>query len=703
MKNSAENPKVTAAHLGRKAFVYLRQSSLRQVRENQESQRLQYGMADRARELGWKNVDVLDMDLGRSAAVGAARREGFERLIASVAMGQVGIVLSREASRLSRTDKDWCQLLEVCGVFGTLIADAERVYDLKQIDDQLMLGIKGMLSVVELSTIKIRLLQGMEAKAARGELFRMVPVGYVREGKDKVMKDPDRRVQEAMELLFRKFREIRSARQTFLWFHAEGVELPVNRWEGGKARTTWQVPTHAFIANALRNPFYAGAYFWGRRPTEITLVEGRLQRRSGRERRPGECRVFLWGHHEGYIDRETFEENVRIMRGNNLKVEHDESVAPIRAGQGLLVGLLRCGRCGRKLHVRYWGKSGTAARYLCDGDYAMGGKYCLGFGGSTVDRRFGQELVKVLSPLGTRAAVEAIERRRSGERDRREAMARQLEQVEYEAKRAFEQYDEVDARNRLVAAELEGRWNDRLERMERLRVELAELDAEIRPLSEEEQARILELGERFSEVWESGACPVELRKKIIRTVVEEVIVNLDEAGKRLHLVIHWKGGSHTAFEMEKPRSGVGRQTSLEDLEVIRRMAARYGDDEIARVLTKLGRRTATGKRWNEERVAATRKKYSIEGRKRSTPDPDVLTLARAAEYGGVSDTTIKRLVEAGLLKKEQAAPWAPWEIRRSDLEVEPVRSILKRLRETGKLVLGGDSSAAQGRLFVQAQ
>jgi DNA invertase Pin-like site-specific DNA recombinase len=703
MKNLAGNPKITPEHLGRKAFVYLRQSSLHQVRENQESQRLQYGMADRARELGWKDVEVIDMDLGRSAGIGAAEREGFERVVASVAMGQVGIVLSREASRLGRTDKDWCRLMEVCSVFGTLIGDAERVYDLKQLDDQLMLGIKGMLSVVELSTIKMRLLQGMEAKAARGELFRRVPAGYVREGKNKVTKDPDRRVQEAMALLFRKFRETRSARQTFLWFHTQGVELPVNRWERGNARIAWQRPTHAFVANTLKNPFYAGAYFWGRRPTEMALVEGRLRRRTGKERGPQECRVFLWDHHEGYIDRETFEENQGILHGNNLKMESDESVAPIRAGQGLLVGLLRCGRCGRKLHVRYWGKSGTAARYLCAGDYSMGGRYCLAFGGSTVDRRFGGELVKVLSPLGTRAAVEAIERRRSGERERREAMARQLEQVEYEAKRAFEQYDEVDARNRLVAAELEQRWNERLERMKRLRAELAELDAELRPLSEEEQARILKLGERFSEVWESAACPVELRKKIIRTVVEEVIVSIDQAGKKLHLVIHWKGGSHTALEMEKPRSGVGRQTSLQDLEVIRRMAVRYGDDEIARVLTKLGRRTATGKRWNEERVAATRKKYSIEGRKRSTPDPDILTLARAAEFGGVSDTTIKRLVESGLLKKDQVAPWAPWEIRRSDLEAEPVRSILKGLRETGKLVLEGDSSAAQGRLFAEAQ
>ena len=703
MNNLSRSHKITPVHLERKAVVYLRQSSQRQVRENKESQRLQYSLADRAKELGWKTVEVIDEDLGASASVGAAQRKGFERLIGAVAIGEVGIVMSREASRLSRTDKDWCQLLEVCAVFGTLIGDGDQIYDLKEMDDQLVLGIKGTLSVVELNVIKRRLLAGMEAKAKRGELFRMVPPGYVRVGKDAVAKDPDRRVQEAVGLIFRKFREIRSVRQTFLWFQTTEVELPVNRREGGTSRIVWQPPTHSFIASALRNPFYAGAYFWGRRSSEMVLVEGRLRRRPTRERRLEECRVFLWDHHEGYIDRETFEENLRIVRGNNLQIKSDESVGPIRAGQGILVGLIRCGRCGRKMHVRYWGKSGTAARYLCVGEYHQGGKYCLAFGGATVDRHFGQELMKVVSPLGMRAALEAIDRRRSGEQERRQAMARQLEQVEYEVKRAFEQYNEVDPRNRLVAEELERRWNEKLQRVEHLKTALAEMDREVRPLTEEEQGRIMDLGERFSGVWESASCPVELKKKIIRTVVEEVIVDTDERGERLRFIVHWKGGSHTPFEMQKPRSGVGRQTSMEDIELIRRMAVRYGDGQIAAVLNKLDRRTATGKRWTEYSVTYTRKAYSIDGQRRTILDPEILTLNGAADYSGASDTTIRRLVESGMLKMVQVVPWAPWEIRRSDLDSEPVRGILKRLRETGKLVIEGDRSSDQGTLFTEPQ
>jgi hypothetical protein len=320
-----------------------------------------------------------------------------------------------------------------------------------------------------------------------------------------------------------------------------------------------------------------------------------------------------------------------------------------------------------------------------------------------VDRRFGEEFLRVLSPLGMRAAAEAIQRRRSQDGDRRQATSRQLEQIEYEAKRAFEQYNEVDPRNRLVAEELERRWNRKLQEAEMHKASLAEMDRRLRPLSEEEEARILGLGGRISEVWESDGCPAELKKRIIRTVVEEVIVNLDEIGRRLKLVIHWKGGSHTPFETDQTRSGVGRPTAMEDLELIRRMAECHGDDEIARVLNKLGRKTGTGRAWNQSRVSATRKSYSIEGAAHVTPDPEILTLARAAKHTGTSDTTIKRLVDAGLLKNEQIAPWAPWRIRRSDLDSEPVRSIVKHLRETGKLILGGDTSGGQKRIFPDPQ
>lgn len=690
--------KIKPQHLARKAVVYLRQSSGKQVRENLASQRLQYGLKHRARELGWSEVEILDQDLGSSASLGAPPRHDFDRLVGTVALGEVGIIMSREVSRLSRTDKDWCHLLEVCRVFDTLLGDAEQVYDLSQMDDQLILGIKGTMSVVELNVLRQRLQQGAEEKARRGDLVRLLPPGYRRDVPGKVVKDPDQRVQQAIALVFDKFRQTWSLRQTFLWFDDEGIRLPVNKSVGGRMRIVWQQPTHAFIADVLHNPFYAGAYVYGRRPVETVLKDGHLVKRQGKYQRPQDSRVFIRDHHEGYIAWQTYEENLRKMRSNALGSQANESVVSVRSGQGLLAGVLRCGRCGRRLHVRYWGKSGTAARYLCKGEYDGGGRYCLGFGGRGVDRRFGEELLRVLSPLGMRASVKAIERRRSENDEQRAALSLQLQQLEYEVRRAFEQYDEVDPRNRLVASELERRWNDKLAEAQELRATLAE-DGQLPELTDEERDTLLALGERFEPVWCSERCPMELKKKIVRTVIEEAIVNLDEATNKLRFVIHWKGGTHTQLEMEKPKSAVGQKTADEDLDIIRKMAVRYGDDVIAYVLTKLGRRTGKGKRWSQQRVATARRNHSITGQKRSRPDPEILSMGQAAKHCGVSTATIKRLVSSGLLHMQQVVPWAPWEIRRSDLNSEPVRSVIQRLHEPGRLVLERVGSESQIKLF----
>jgi len=692
------NNKICEHHLNRKAVVYLRQSSDKQVRYNTESTRLQYALADRAKEMGWSDVEVIDSDLGSSAGIGANQRDGFDYLIALVAKKEVGIVMSREVSRLSRTDKDWCRLLEICQIFDTLISDDEQIYDLSLIDDQLILGIKGTMSVVELKVLRMRCIAGMEEKARRGELKRLLPSGYIWDQLDNVVKDPDKRIQEAINMIFKKFRELWAMRQTFLYFHTEGIQLPVNKKKDGKMKIVWQLPTLSFIKGVLTNAFYAGVYVYGRRVTEKVVKDGKIISRTGKALKPEECRVFIKDHHDGYIDWVSYKENQKMINNNRLNLEKDDTVTSIRAGQGLLSGVLRCRRCGRKLHVRYWGKSGTAARYLCKGDFDSGGKYCLGFGGSTVDRRFSKELLKVISPLGMQASLAAMKMLTNKKSDKCKAIENQIKQVEYETQRAFEQYNEVDPRNRLVAGELERRWNEKLEELENMRRQMTETDQEIEALSNEEKKRIMQLGETFKEVWENENCSSESKKKIIRTVVEEIIVDMDE-DELLHFIIHWKGGSHTEFKMQKPVSGVGQKTSMEDIEIIRKMGVRYGDDEIARVLNKLGRRTGKGKRWNEQRVMWIRRRNSIAGRKRSTPDKEILTLGRAARYSNVSQGTIKRLVSSGLLNKEQIVPWAPWEIKRADLDSEPVHGIIERLKSTGKLILKRDNSPVQLSLF----
>src|SRR5580700_176462 len=482
------NPKIKQEHLARKAIVYLRQSSERQVRQNTESQRLQYDMAERVRGLGWQEVEIINTDLGTSAAIGAVYREGFERVLSSVALGEVGIVASREVSRLSRTDKDWCRLVEVCQIFGTLIGDEQQVYDLSYLDDQLVLGIKGTLSVVELKVLRQRMQAGQESKARRGELFKRLPVGYVLDPLGKIVFHPDQRICEAIRLVFAKFRERWSVRQTFQWFRDHDVELPANPIQG--TQLVWKIPSQSLVRDILINPFYAGAYVWGRRPVTTLLVDGRLEKHQEATRQAEECRVFIPNHHVGYIDWATYEENQRMLRRNSVNWQGDESMAAIRAGQGLLVGLLRCGHCGRKLHVRYWGGRGTHARYLCKGDYDDGGEYCLGFGGASVDRRLSQELLKVISPLGVEASLKALEELRTGEIAQRSILSSKLDQLQYEARKAFEQYDAVDARNRLVASELERRWNAKLEEIEVVKQQLSSLDAQRYSLSSEEEARI---------------------------------------------------------------------------------------------------------------------------------------------------------------------------------------------------------------------
>ena len=303
--------------------------------------------------------------------------------------------------------------------------------------------------------------------------------------------------------------------------------------------------------------------------------------------------------------------------------------------------------------------------------------------------------------MGAEASLRALEELSAGDAAQHAALSSKLEQLEYEAKKAFEQYDAVDARNRLAASELERRWNERLEEIEAVKQRFSSLDAKRYSLSPEEGNRIRSMGDNFAEVWQSDHCPPTLKKMIYRTAIEEIIVRTDQDKRTLEFIIHWKGGAHTQLAMERPRSATETATSMEALEIIRRMAVRHGDDQIASVLNRLGYSTGKGKRWNQTRVATARRNHSIVGQKRALPDPERVSLSEAARIGGVSHRTIERLVEAGLLKREQATPRAPWEIRRVDLNAEPIRRIINRLLRTGKLILQGGSVEDQPALFTE--
>ena len=683
------NSKIKEVHLKRRAAVYIRQSSGRQVLHNQESQRLQYALKAKAVEWGWSDVEIIDCDLGISASVGN-KRVGFDGMTAAVALGEVGIIFSREASRLSRTDKDWARLFEVCSLFDTLISDGDQIYDSNCADDQLILGIRAAMSVAELRTIRIRLVAGMENKAKRGEFQRALPAGYIWDSCGKVVIDPDARVKDAIDLVFKKFREIQSIRQTHLWFHAQNIELPVHQYQSPRGGVTWQLPKQGCVHRILKNHCFAGVYVWGRDSVRMDYVNGNVVKRRKRGCDARKSKVFLEGNHPGYITIDEFEENQILISKNCLKQTQTERVGAARDGQGLLGGILRCGRCGRKIYVVYYGKSGTASRYICRGDYNAGGRYCIAFGGSTVDKRFSTMFLGVISPFGVEASMQAAKGSIGKSREKAGIIARKISQLEYEVKRSFEQYNSVDPRNRLVASELEQRWNHKLEELESARKEHSACEEEQHDVSAIESGKILALGSRFADLWANPLCKNSLKKKVIRTVIEEVVVNLDDQTETLKFAVHWKGGCHTALDMPKPPAGVGQKTDDGDLDIIRKMAARYCDSDIARVLNRMGRMTATGKRWNGTRIQSTRGNHNIPGHTTKVEDPEVLTLGQAAKFLNVSETTVKNLVASGELEKIQVVPWAPWEIKRTALSSDRIRQIIDCLHRSGKLMLGGN-------------
>jgi DNA invertase Pin-like site-specific DNA recombinase len=691
--------KIANEHLSRKAIVYLRQSSISQVKNNIESQKLQYALAGRASDLGFKQVDIIDKDLGASAASGARLRPGFQELLARVAVGDVGIILSRELSRLSRTDKDWCHLMEVCQIFNTLIGDGETVYDPNRFDDQLVLGIKGTISVAELGVLKMRLQQGKEAKAQRGELFSTVAPGYIREGSG-IVKDPNQRVQEAIALVFTKFQEFGSVRQVYGWFIENRLELPVNKSMGGGFKISWKLPSLTFIPAILHNPIYAGAYVYGRRPVKKVFADGVIRKSQMAIQPPEQAKVFIKDHHEGYISWETYQKYQRMIDDNGTNFQQDEAALSVREGHGLLSSLLRCARCGHKLNVRYWGKSGTTPRYLCSGDYLSGGKYCIGFSGTNADKCIGHEVLRVISPEGVAASLQALEQFDSGNDARYQALSRQLEQAEYETQRAFIQFDQADPANRLVVDTLERRWNNKLEDLERIKIELGASQVAVQPISQIEKESILGLGQRFSDTWHSNECPMSLKKKIIRLLINEIVVDINDEKQTLNFIIHWHGGRHTEINIPRPLpANKAHKTTDEDLEIIKKMAVRYDDTEIAKVLGKLKRTTGKGHRWTKASVGTARRSIEIKPAPKTIND-DVLNMAQAKAYCGVSDSTLMKLIENDILPANQVVTFAAFEIKKSDLDAEPVASILKTLKKTRKLILKGSTPDNQEELFV---
>jgi DNA invertase Pin-like site-specific DNA recombinase len=655
--------KITAEHLARSAYVYIRQSTPGQLVHNHESRRRQYALADRAQQLGWASVEIVDDDLGRSG--GGTARPGFDRLIGAICAGSVGAVFAIEASRLARNGREWHTLIEFCGLVGSVIVDEDGIYDPRHPNDRLLLGMKGTMSELELSLFRQRSQEALKNKARRGALFLRVAAGYVKVGRDRIEKDPDQRVQNALQLVFKKFAEFQSARQVHVWLRDQGIMLPAKSQKPGEESVVWNLPLYNTVHNILTNPVYAGAYAFGRTTSKTVIDDGRKRIRRGLRRPQTEWEVLIKDHHEGYITWDEFERNQIAIANNATGKGSAAARGAARQGELLLAGLLRCGHCGRKMYVGY----GRSGRYYCQGaNVNHGTDRCISFGGLKVDQAVGSQVLRALKPLGVDAAVKAldVETRETSAARRHHELA--LERTRYEVAHARRQYDAVDPANRLVAGELERRWNAALERAHRIEQEIAELDAKKHPpLGDKEREQLMQLGADLERAWSHPAASATTRKRILRAALHEIIARIE--GGFIEMVLHWQGGAHTPLKLKMNTVGQHRYAVSQDtLTLVRDLARLMPDKQIARLLNRAGKPTGRGNGWTEVRVRSFRDYHQIAVyRPGEWAERGEITLEAAAKIIGVIPMTALRMIKRGDLKGGQLCRGAPWVIKAVDV------------------------------------
>jgi excisionase family DNA binding protein len=660
--------KIQKDHLDRAAVVYVRQSTPGQVEHNLESQRRQYGLAERAKTLGWRDIRVIDEDLGRSGS-GCVERRGFETLLSEVCQGRVGAVFAIEASRLARNGHDWHRLLEFCQIVDTLIVDHDGVYDPKHPNDRLILGLKGTMSEVELSMFRQRSREAIRQQAQRGEYFTRVAEGYVLGEGGRLEKDPDEQVQRVIGLVFEKFRELGSARQVQLWFRQEEIELPKRT---GKAALGFVPAAPWTITRILKDPVYAGAYAFGRVSQQVVLDNGRKRVLKRRHARPEDWDVLLQGHHEGFISWAEYLKNQETLMHNRNQLGETVRGAA-RAGKGLLAGLVRCGHCGKKMRVRYGGHSGRKAQvvyYQCTASQGQpeGKQLCSLCGGFQVEQAVEDAVLASLAPVRMEAFAQAADQLAGTRAQKRRQLELELERARFEAGRCQRQYDAAEPENRLVARTLERRWNEALEKAAALEQALSQLDPLPDALSKKEEDELRELAWDLPALWRDGAAPFDFKKRIVRAVIKEIVVYVEATA--LRILVHWQGGQHTGLHLRKRKTGEHRwKTADSTVALIEQLARVMSDRQIAAQLNRMGIKTAKGYGWTRGRVGNFRTDNAIAN---YTPGErqmrGELTIEEVAERLKVSYSTVQRLIKRRQLPARQVCPGAPWIISVGDAD-----------------------------------
>lgn len=605
----------------------------------------------------------------------------FQRLVAEVCGGQIGAVLCIEASRLARNGRDWHHLIELCGLVGAIVIDPEGVYDPRSPNDRLLLGLKGTMNEFELHLFRQRSLEAMRQKARRGEFQCNLPAGYCWAPSGKIEIDPDRRVQQAIRSVFDRFGALGSARQVLMEFRSQGIQLPVHHPDPSGSKVEWRAPVYHTILQVLVNPVFAGAYAFGKTESRTTVVNGRAKKTVGHRKAIEEWSVLIKDHHPGYIAWEQFEQNQKILNENNF-MRTGSSRKAGRGGHGLLTGLLRCRRCGRVLYTYYSGR-GDLVRYMCRGlRIVHGGQSCIASAGAKPEQRVVTEILRAVEGSAVEAALQAAERAANQEQTRIQALSLELEQARYRARLAERRYEAADPENRLVTGELEARWNAALRHVGDLEEAFRTVESAVNATPVPDRSSLMRLAADLESVWQAPGTDLRLKQRIIRTLIEEIVVDVDQSTNQVVMLIHWSGGRHTELRITKPKTGEhGHRTAAEAVEVVKQMAGHYPDDVIAGTLNRLGFSTGYGNTWKRHLVCSLRSKLGLQ-----TYDPSnkqaqaVFTAERAAERLGVSMRTVRELLRTKVLVGTQVVKFAPWQIPAEALDATAVVERVQRIR-----------------------
>jgi excisionase family DNA binding protein len=578
--------------------------------------------------------------------------------------------MSLELSRLSRNDLDWHHLMHLCRWTGTLIGDEYGIYDPTSASDRMLLGIRGQVSELERDNSVHRMVEARWNKARRGEVFTLIPAGYDVDDTGQVAFTSDEAVADATQRVFAKFDEVGTARQVFVWWHEQGLPFPVRQLDAGTHPVIWVPVTYRAVLSMLHHPFYAGAYVFGRTETRRGLDPNNPQRvvlRHGQRRRREEWPVLIKDHHPGYITFDKYLSNQqRIEQNQVMNARTDEShTGAVREGKALLQGLVRCGHCGRRMLVSYGGQTAKRTlQYRCRYPEEYGRKECQLVGGKRIEAAVVEAYLELTTQAGSGAAILADQQLRDEIAATEKSWRLQVEQAEYEARRAERHYLAVDPDNRTVARELERRWNDRLEQLAAVRAKAATAVDHRRPLCEAELERARQLGRNLDQVWNAPTTTVQDRKRLLRCLIEEV--QLRSEPQRYHVRIVWKGGATTDREVKRfAPGGTTCPTPLDTIELVRKLALEFDDAQIARILNRQGRRSGLGLAFTKTSVSSLRHKHKIPvAPKQRARDPreGPFNLEQAADELGVTVSTVQRWLRDGVLAGKQSTPGAPWRI-----------------------------------------